>query len=704
MKKTSLLLVIIFATLHCYAQWGVLPLLPVQNLKYYVNNDAPERLLVIDSSIFAIRSGGLQEMSTIDQKSSYYWQNYNLMNDIVADTGNTYVYVSKYKYIGRYNEISHRYENIWTGPANSKQFTGTAVATDGKVWACTENMTKEVGIYDGTNWTFYPFGSYLSYGFSGIKMINDTLACLMSDASVFYTFHNGIFDTLFYYTNYYFSDWDIDKSGNLWIAVTDSLIHVHDGLINTYKSSNTPFGSNKFLHVNIGCNGHVWVSGSSNEIMEFDGSTWQLRSLPSWQHIEDFTLDKQNNPWVVTENSSLYTYNGGVWYHHNFYYMPLVNLKAVGQNTSNNLAYFANDEGIFTMNHYNNSLQSFADTSEFDFANDVTCFAGNNNNYISFGTHSGVFIATGFNNDLLPNDTVNSMYNDAGTYYIGTNAGLISYNGLFYYTFDTSNTPFPSNKITFVSSSRNDNYNNYNALLVGTDKGFAIYKDGQWTKYDTTDIPVSRFYVTGASYAFASDTIYVTTLGDGLLKIAPDGNYKLLNTSNGGLLDDTLYYVKNVELGECGAYTIIGTSHHGIAFTNVYMPEGFSYATQDYLGLPINSSKLISIASLWSETLLVSDSLIYYLSMCGSVAENNIFQNLNWFQHNENLVITIPPELSGDGTFILSNMLGQILVEKKCYTSDGKITVSVTDLSSGIYAFRLTAHGKTGYCKVCIVN
>lgn len=704
MKKTFWLLIIIFTTLHCNAQWGILPLFPVQNMKYYVNTDATESLLVVDSSIYAIRSGGLQELNTIDDKSSYYWQNYYNMKNIVADTGHTYVYISKYKYIGRYNDPSQRYENIWTDTVNSKQFTGIAVATDGKVWTCTANMTTEVGIYDGTNWAFYPFGSYLGYGFSGIKLINDTLACLMSNASVFYTFHNGIFDTMFYYTNYYFSDWDVDKSGNLWVAVTDSLIHVHDGIINTYKSSNTPFGPNKFLHVNIGSNGHVWVSGNSKEMMEFDGSTWQLRSLPQWQNIENFTLDKQNNPWVTTENSGLFTYNGGVWYYHNFNFMPLVNLKAVGLSSSFNLAYFANDKGFFTINHDNNSLNSFADTSVYDFANDITCFAENNNYGFSYGTHSGVYIASGFNNDLLPNDTVNSMYYDNGTYYIGTNAGLISYNGIFYNTYDTGNTPFPSNKITFVSSSRNDNYNPSNALFVGTDKGFTIYKDGLWTKYDTTDIPVSKFYVTGASYAFNSDTIYVTTLGDGLIKIASDGNYALLNTSNGGLLDDTLYYVKNVDLGECGAYTIMGTSHHGIAYNNAYMPELFSYATQDYLGLSINSSKLISKTDFWDETLLVSDSLVYFLSMCGSVAEHNNFKNLNWFQQGENLVVTIPPELSGDGTFQLSNMLGQTLVEKKCYTSDGKISVSVADLSTGIYVFRLTAHGKTGYCKVCIIN
>lgn len=672
-------------------------------------------MVIKDSIIYARRAGGLEELNINNHETKYHWAGYYVLESIVADTGNTYVYMSgNSRYIGRYNHNTNKYENISNGNLQNKQLGDIDVASNGKVWVTTTNTFKNVAIYDGSNWILYPNPANIYWGFGKIKVINDSSAYLLY-ASQIYKFHNGIYDSVYTLpsSGAYFSDWDVDAGGGLWIAATNKLIHLQNSNAFIYDASNTPIGTDQFLNVKVGANGHVWTAGNKNKLLEFDGTAWQARALPGFDNsIENFFLDKLSNPKVMSTTSNgihhLLLYNGSNWSTIPFPFMPFKQAKEMGaaSNTYSGALLFATNEGLFTVTQ-NFSLSGFSDTTTVPHADDVTCFTDNDPNYTpAFGSHEGVCSLPGFDNSQLPSKNVNHICFYNGTYYIGTDSGLVTYNGIFYNNINTSNSPLPSNKITYVTV--NNSYcGNYNVLYVGTDNGLAVYQNAQWTVYSTGNIQVNNFYVTGAASFCGDSAVYISTLGNGLIQAYPHGSYNLFNTSNGKLLDDTLHYIKDVQLGECGQFLILGTQHHGLASTGFYnAPLSFNYDTLDWnSGQPIHSSMAIEMFSNSGiGGYIVSTNAGYYsISICGGVPESKETKHqLNWLQQNNQLIVSAPVKFNGKGTIILSNMLGQTVIESDCDTRNGATKLDINNLSSGIYMIRLNIGDETGFSKVIL--
>lgn len=704
--------------LSANAQW--LWLQPIDELAYSNLYARGKQILIQEPLIYTIRGGGLEYLNTNTQATNYYWADYYQLGSIVQDTGSTYVYLKQNgKYIGRYNAITQKYENIWLSILQNKQVSDIDVAPDGKVWAVTVNVSKEVAIYDGVNWQLFPFPGYIYYGFSHIKVVNDTLAYLHSNYIA--AFHNGIYDTLYTFpSGAYFEDWDVDTAGNAWIAARYKLIHLYGGNVTVYDTSNTPLGNDQFLHVKIGTNGHVWTAGNKNKLMDFDGSTWQVKTLPySNNIIENFSLDKQNNPWVVASYSythPLYKYNGSGFSSIPFPFMPIKQAKSIGSGYSS-YANFATNEGIFNVNTYNFFLNGFSDSSLVPYANDVTCFTDNEINfYPSFGTHEGVYSLTGFSNTQLPNTNINYIHYYNGSYYIATDSGLVVYNGILYSNINTSNAPLPSDKITFVTTGYDIFCNSTNSLYVGTDKGIAVYQNAQWTVYDTTNIPLSNFYVTGILPQCWDTSIYISTLGDGLVEVYPSGGYNLFNTSNGELLDDTLYYIKRVNLGGCGSYMVMGTSHHGLLYTEDYQPTiNFYYDTLDWnTNTPIHSSTMLTVTSYNYLYIVSTDTGYYYLTPCGVVSESNASEITISIYPNPTtgiLSIQCPEKIAA---IEIMNMLGEKILtrdEEEMIGGGNQSTINhqslIIDLSSqpnGIYFVKISNDKRSVSKKVVLMK
>ncbi len=225
------------------------------------------------------------------------------------------------------------------------------------------------------------------------------------------------------------------------------------------------------------------------------------------------------------------------------------------------------------------------------------------------------------NNQLLSQD-VNYCCYDNGTYYIATDSGLTIYNGILYNQYNMSNTPFPSNDITFVTTHFTNCFEsgNNNGLYVGTDKGIAIYQNYQWTAYDTTDIDIDNFYVTGIlPNCYNDDETYVATRSGGLIKIYSDGEYDLFNTMSGNFEDDSLFYIKFMQLAGCGSFIVVGTSHHGIGYTSNWGPDYFQFDTQ------YEFSKAIAIGYYYGTNIIATDQSYMVLSPCG-IVPNQIFR------------------------------------------------------------------------------
>jgi len=671
----------------------------------------------MDSIFYTFRSGGLEDINMNSHSTSYHFAGHYPITAIVADTNHHYVYLKNYNYIGKYNEATHKYENIIPDSMLTRQFYDIDVSPDGKIWAAAYDNSKEVAIYNGHQWHEYHYtASQYYYGFSSIRVVNDTLAYVYGDNQKFFAFHNGIFDSIFSTVGYSMEDWNADQFGNIWIAARNNLLHFNGSLIALFDDTNSPIGTDQFLHVKIGVNGHIWTAGDRSTLLEFDGSTWQTIALPHpYWSVENFSLDKQDNPWVVTTGEyKALKYAGGSWNATDFPFIPFKNIKALGAiyYLSANMVTVADEEGIFKVNLSANYINGFSDTSEYAQANNVNCFVANEpQNAPAFGTNQGIQALPGFSNTQLPNDTVNNICYDNGTYYIATNNGLLVYNGLFYNNFNTSNSPLPSNRITFVTTGNSQTYwcNAINALYVGTDKGFAIYQNTQWKVYDSSNIAVNNFYVTGIQIPCYDTSTYISTRDNGLIALYPNGGYNIYNTTNGNLLDDTLYYVKEIQLAECGSFLIAGTSHHGIAYIPLWWSSNFQfeYDTLVYYNnaVPFASSHFVTpvFNNFGPSFLVTSDNSLNLLSPCGSIAETNPkHQELKWILSGDELIITVPDYFTGKGNLMLTDMLGKPVVKRDYAISSGKIMIDISNISSGIYVFTLINGNNTGYVKVAI--
>ncbi len=164
MKKYCFLSVIILLSCN-YAQSQWFPGYPYESINYYHVNAMNKQMLKIDSSLFLIKHGGLEEISTSDFTSHYKWLRFYPLTRIVADTSTSFVYLKSHDYIGKLNQNTGMYENILPEAYSNKYLYDIDVDPHGKIWAVSGGTLKEVGIWDGNEWQFFPYG--ISY-FTGL--------------------------------------------------------------------------------------------------------------------------------------------------------------------------------------------------------------------------------------------------------------------------------------------------------------------------------------------------------------------------------------------------------------------------------------------------------------------------------------------------------------------------------------------------------
>ena len=705
MKKTLFVILLGFFISGAKAQY--FPFQPVNEISYYSSGDFHDRVMIQDSSIYEGR-GCLQIKNIISGQNDYRWTNHNKLRMLLPNKHGHYIYLKDNSFIGVYDTLLHDYVNINTGQLANYYISSIGISPNGNIWAA-GNYT--IGIYNGSSWQVYPTNNY-----GNIKVIDDTSAYI--SGYPFVHFHNGIVDSLFTMPlNTSLRDWDIDSLGNLWIAANNKLIYYHDTTLVFFDSTNTPVGSEKFAKVVVGKNGHVWTCGAYGKLLEYDGTTWSTHSLPGpYIYIDNFNLDSLSHPWVIGgyystypspqySNMSIYVWNGSSFNAPvSFPFMPYTNIKAIAPNA------IANDDGIFTFNFNYQGFQinQYRGLHEHPEAIDVNCFSVYSHfptyGDINYGTHSGVYgmygILAGLDTSVLPSDTVNYIFNDNGSDYICTDNGLLIYNGVFYNTLNTSNSPLPSDKITFATVVQSQPYNK---LYIGTDNGIAIYSNNQWTVIDSSDLGLSNFYVTGIlpprDYYYSDTCIYVTTMGSGLIKIYNSSTYEILNTSNGKFQDDSLYYVIPVNLGACGDFVLIGTKENGLAVYDYWINDFEYYNTSN--GYPFSQS-CAAVDAIYSAgyVLIGTNTGLYWASPCDEIGENNFSENLNVYPNPSSGVFTIAQPSSSQ--IEIHNIVGELIY--KTVTVDEITTIDLSMKAKGIYFIKTTDRNEAVSNKKIIIN
>ncbi len=662
----------------------IFPFWEVTDIPYYWSPHNHNRVMIQDSSLYEGRRC-LQIKNIVSGQTEYRWANHAQLYMLLPDKHGNYIFLKDNSFIGVYDTILQDYVNINTGPLANITITSIGLSPNGNIWAA---GYQQLGLYNGSTWQVYPY-----YGYREIKVIDDSSAYLTGNP--FLKFHNGTFDTLFYLpTNVYFRDWDIDSLGNLWIAGTNKLIYAHDTTMVFFDSTNTPVGSEKFSKVVVGKNGHVWTCGAKQNLFEYDGTSWTTHALPSNNiYIDNFNLDSLSRPWVIGgdlfnnqfSNMNIYVWNGSNFNSPiDFKFNPYRNIKAISPNS------LANDDGVFSFNPANYQISSFVGIPEHIEATQVNCFMTysqyNSSNYFPYGTNSGVYTqygqVPGLDTTVLPNDTVNCIVNDNGSQYVCTNNGMLVYSGVFYNTLNTTNSPLPSDTITFATVVQNQPYNK---LYIGTANGIAIYSNSQWTIFDAAYFGLNTCYVTGILIQPWDTIAYVTTMGNGLIKLYPSGTFDLLNVSNGGLQDDSLYYASLAELAKCGAYIVIGTKHNGIAVYE-FWSNSFQYYNASN-GYPFTESRAaINNNYYFGNFLLGTNTGLYWASPCGSVQENNIYGNLNVYPNPSTGLFSVEQPFMSHIEVL--NTLGEIIFQKE--TKVDKLSINLSNLTKGIYFIRTT--------------
>ncbi|MCW3124904.1 MAG: hypothetical protein JWO03_562 [Bacteroidetes bacterium] len=673
---------------------------------------------IIDSSLYIIRYGGVQTMAgDSSHQVRYLWDRFYKTDIIRRGPASTLI-------ILRSNKIYQYFPALDSMVYISASISSPAIrdisVSESYIWAITN--FNQIGKYDSSGWHIITLPN--SYNPYHILARNDSTAYLADISSVSLYSPTGLGNVLSLGSSYYLHDWSLDTAQNLWMAVNNNLMKITPtGADTVYNSSSLAFlnSSDVFSRVAADNAGNIWASTVTNKIFKYDGHTWTAPTPTLSYSISAIAGDRFSDRVFIVGIDSVIMIHAGSIHTYHFGNMPYQHIKAAAPNQ------IATDQGIFTYSTYyyyatDLTPTSFRDSSTAPYANDVTCFVSNNYNsgtYVTgYGTHHGLFDIAGINNASLPDTNINYIYFSNGSYYIGTDKGLCIYNQIVYNTFDTTNSALPSDKITFITSDQSQ-YTNQQELWVGTDHGLALYTNGQWTRFDTSVIQVPDLYVTGilpSQYYYMSNdsTVWVTTLGSGLIKLHRDGRYTLLNTANGQLRDDSLYYIAQSPSCYYSGSIMMGTNSHGICSYFAY-GDSFSNITQVYPyyggdAVTLHQSLHFSQSSqnYTTQIALFTDQGIDFIGMCAIEGIEHIKNDQAIFWHQQNnseLSVRLPEGATGSPEFLLYDMSGRQMTNiSPDIQPDRNYILGISAITTGVYILETKQSGVVIRTKIAITK
>ena len=669
---------------------------------------------VIDSSFYVIKYGGVERFSSAFDTVDYLWNRFYGVTKIVRAAQSSMVLL-KGGLVYRYFPANDSMVSI-SGSLPGHTVTDID-ASDSAIWAIVNFDV--IGRYtDNTGWQIISLGS--SFGPSHILAQSDSSVYLADNTSVkLYTPSGLSAQTAYTFSiNASLTEWVKDTAGNAWILADHTLIELTQNFGSTiFNQLNRPLTSGDgFTHLTTNGIGSIFVSTWQGNIYRYKSSSWAGFNLQLNSQVQTMAADPTDRiVYLQTDNDSIYILNDSLGTYPNYYFnnMPYQHIQAISP------AFIATDQGIFQYGTYQFPYMDpigFKDTAHSVYADDVTCFVVNGQNIDSgYGTHHGVFnTTTPINNASLPDTNINYLYYALGSYYIGTDKGLCIFNQVVYTSYDTSNSGLPSNKITFIISYQSP-YSNVQELWVGTDRGIALYTNGQWTRFDTSVVHIPSFNVTSILpcpfyYMNADSTVWITTLGSGMVKLRRDSTYILFNTQNGGIKDDSLYYVTQNEGCEYTGSGFIGTQSHGIAWlqipgnTFIYDTLGFSNGvTVTYK----KASMFATIGQYRGETLLTTDQGLDYIGMClgvGIKTGPSGNSNLIWYQTDDSrLRVQIPDGFAAPAEFSIYDMMGRKVTSSiQDIPNTATAYLDISGLTSGMYILQASDPVRSSQTKIII--
>ncbi|MCB9360692.1 MAG: histidine kinase [Flavobacteriales bacterium] len=134
------------------------------------------------------------------------------------------------------------------------------------------------------------------------------------------------------------------KDGYLWLATFDGLVRFDGVNFTIFNSANTSLFNSNYIHKVFGDNsGRLWVV-TSNEILLYNKSKFQLIDIKPYQREVSFTQSKSGDVFICTEDQGLFRF-----YNNQLQFLEaLENLKAKAIECINDKLYIATNNGIYT--------------------------------------------------------------------------------------------------------------------------------------------------------------------------------------------------------------------------------------------------------------------------------------------------------------------------------------------------------------------
>jgi ligand-binding sensor domain-containing protein len=355
----------------------------------------------------------------------------------------------------------------------------------------------------------------------------------------------------------------LDNFGNKWIvSACEGSVVKYDG--NNFYQFDSPFGCGGCATSICSDNDNsIWIGAYCAGLLKFDGDKWEIfhtynSGIPS-NRIRNIKCDLTGSVWIGAD-IGLIEYNGIDWktfpnnslLNQDIVALELIKKDSIYIGTLNGLVYF---NGI-NSNHYNTSLTTLPD-------NFVEVLNIDHLENIWIGTHRGKGLGKfdrinwSVYDSILPMDfsitkTIKSENN--GNIWIGTDEGLVLFNGLNHTIYNESNSDLPDNLINTIEI---DNFSN---KWIGTSSGVVKIDNSYWEVFTSTNSQLPNNYISKIIFNYLDNSIWIGTFGGGLAKLNGSNwiTYSTINSDIPGNDIESLAIDNENQLW-------IGTSWNGLA-------------------------------------------------------------------------------------------------------------------------------------------
>jgi ligand-binding sensor domain-containing protein len=343
------------------------------------------------------------------------------------------------------------------------------------------------------------------------------------------------------------------KNGIKWLATLLGVVKIDGVNYSVFNNSNSTLPMNEITRITLDEKGDPWVGNDhlplTGHLHQYDGTTWiSYNTNSSSSCIKDYpilsiAIDSNNVKWITTRNG-IAKYDNGSWINYNMTNsgLPSNSISEITVDIYNN-KWFASSVGLVKYDNHNwkyyqnDAIQSVAIdqknhkwvVSYYEyFPRQGGHYWGNN--LLEFND------STWINHTQKSNYTIggewkrlNSVYaDDKGFIWIGTNNGLIKYDGNNQTLFNMNNSNLPSNVINYVTIDKYDN------KWIATNNGLVIYNNS-WTIFNKSNSGLPSDTVNSIVEDKNGNKWILTAKG---LAKYDNLNWETYNQSNSGLYSD----------------------------------------------------------------------------------------------------------------------------------------------------------------------